>query len=220
MRNATYSSGAPSTIVLGCAVLLLSSSPAQAQYMSISHYADQYGSGPYLATYLSAIDNSTGCDHSDYQMDVWGGSPTDSWSNSVSGTGAGGASALEEDGDYWGESSLVFQCSCAVGFISGGGGSISSPVASEPYRHHYWRSGIEGGNSVYSLEENSQGKRCSHTTLTWPSAPSPNPSTMNDSGLYWSILGNPVACLSVCTAGQTLPVLGPSGPTLGPASCG
>jgi len=202
-----------------CLTFISSVSVANAQYMSISHYADQYGSGPYLNAYLSAIDNSSGCDHSNYQMDVWGGSPTSSWSNSVSGMGAGGASALEQDADYWAESSLTFQCSCAVGYISGGGASISSPVGGEPYRHHYLRTAI-GSPSTYTLEPNSENKRCSHSTLTWASSPSPEPTKMNDAGVYWSVLGNPVACLSVCSADWTLPAMGPSGPTLGPASCG
>lgn len=204
------------TLALTAALL---PSAAEAQFMSISHYADQYVSGPDLNAYMSAIDDSSGCEHSDYQLDVWGGSPTSSWSNSASGLAAGGGSALEQDGDYWAESNLTFQCSCSVGYISGGGGSISSPALSQLYRHHYLRTAI-GNPSTYTLQPDSQNKSCSHSTLTWPSSPSPEPTRMNDEGFYWSIFGNAVACLSLCTADWALPAEGPSGTTGGPASCG
>ena len=116
-------------LLLTIGTMFTSASLAHAQYMSISHYADEYVTeDETVVAYLSAMDNSSGCDHSNYQMDVSGGGPGSSWGNTAYGLSAGGGMTLTEDGDYWAESHLIFQCSCAVGYIDGGGGSVSFPI--------------------------------------------------------------------------------------------
>lgn len=87
----------------------------------------------------------------------------------------------------------------------------------EAYRHHYNLTSM-GNPNVYTLDQDSKNRRCSHSTLTW-NQPGANVG-MTDSGLYFSIVGMPVGCVSVCTATKWGQVLGPSGPVLGPASCG
>jgi hypothetical protein len=209
--------------VIGLAgVLIGASAPlAQAQYMSVSHYADQYADQDNIVqAYLSAEDNSTGCDHTSYEMDISGGGPSSSWGNTVYGLSGGGGTALAEEGEYWAESHLIFQCSCAVGYIDGGGGSVTGSLASTPYRHHYVRTNI-GNPSTYTLHEDSRNLKCSHTTLTWNGPPPGHVqyNEMADSGLYYSFMGQDIGCSSVCSNGWSYAVLGPSGSTLGAASC-
>jgi hypothetical protein len=199
--------------------LIGSTQSASAQEMLISHYADQYVDGGYVDAYMSAIDDTTDCVHSSYEMDAWGGSPTASWSDTQYGLSAGGGLPLDQAGSYWAESHLIFMCSCAVGLLDGGGTSISWPISSQLYRHNYYRTQI-GMPSTYTLDQDSQGKQCAHATLTWPSSPSPEPSWLTAEGFFYTLLGQPVACLSHCQRDKFGVATGPSGVVGAPASCG
>jgi hypothetical protein len=121
-----------------------------------------------------------------------------------------------EEGEFRLTTTSRYQCSCIFGGYATVGETAS--LFGTAYRHHYYRSAI-GNPSTYTLDGDSQGRRCAHSSMTWQNTPSPELSNMTDSGLYYSLLGNPVACSSVCAGGKNGNVIGPSGPILGAASC-
>lgn len=205
-------------VVMAALAAMSLSRAAYSQQMNFSYYSDIVISpdGQTLYTIIDGYDNSTGCTHYDYQTTGYVSGPSGYFQEYFPGLSSYiGVPAAEGNYSFW--SDAFVNCSCFGSGLGAGGGN--GAAGRELYRHHYLRTAV-GSPSTYTLEANSQNKRCSHSTLTWPSSPSPEPTRMNDEGFYWSFFGNPVACLSVCTAGWDEPALGPSGPTLGPATCG
>lgn len=199
-------------------VALLLPRDAYSQQMSFSYYSDIVVSsdGQTLNTIIDGYDNSSGCTHNDYENIGYVYGPTGNYQQSFPGLSTY-MNVPTAEGNYAFSSNVTVNCSCFGSGLGAGGGNGSA--ASQAYVHHYLRTAI-GNPSTYTLQPDSLGKRCSHSTLTWPSSPSPEPTQMSDDGLYYSFAGNPVACLSVCTSGWAIPVKGPAGPTLAAASCG
>lgn len=91
-----------------------------------------------------------------------------------------------------------------------------SLAGKEAYRHHY-RLATMGNPNVYRLHEDSYARQCAHTEMAWHQGGANL--FMTDQGLYFSFIGRPIACLSVCSPGFWGSVIGPAGNPLGPASC-
>jgi hypothetical protein len=172
-----------------------------------------------VGTYFNVIDDTQGCNHHNYHLEISGGTPASSWSDSTYGLWAVGGTYLAGEGTYWAEDHVTLQCDCGVGLIDGGGTYLSWFIGAYPFRHHYERIAV-GNPSTYALMNDSFGRMCAHMTLTWPSSPSPEPAWLTDSGLYFTLFGDPIGCNSICAGGKNDTVLGPSGPLLDPASCG
>jgi hypothetical protein len=206
-------------IYLGAMLGLCGSTPAMAQSMNFSYYSDVVVSADSQTIWaiVDGYDNSTGCSHSNYANTGTVYTPAGSFQDYFAGLSMDYGVPTGGAGNYSFYNDASVTCSCfGTGLGAGGGSAYGTSVL---YRHHYTRTSV-GNPSTYTLDSSSQNRRCSRSTMTWPSAPSPEPTLMNDEGFYWSLFGNPVACLSQCTATHNLPVVGPSGPTLGPATCG
>jgi hypothetical protein len=82
-------------------------STASAQEMSISEYHDIFSDGDTVFGYLDWVDNSTGCNHSNYTLQTDLSGPT-----GYSSSGGNSAALSFEEGDYTVDGELSFYCDC------------------------------------------------------------------------------------------------------------
>jgi hypothetical protein len=203
-------------IVIALAAFAAIASPraAYAQQMNFSYYSDAVVDAGQQVVYtiIDGYDNSTGCTHYGYQSVGYVSAPTGNYQESFGGLSTYIAIPVSL-GNFSFSSSASVNCSCFGSGLGAGGGWAAG--ASQAYLHQYYRS---GSTSNYYPEINSMKLKCSHSRMTWNGHP-PDSKLMSDDGLYYSLMGRDVACLSVCMDGHTGPAAGPAGTQLGPASC-
>lgn len=214
----------------GASVLLLimvafpAVATAQGYYMNVSVYED---SAPYmdedglgtLFAYVSTADDSFGCTHWNHQTTGYINSPSRSSFDFQFGFGTSPSLAYEfEEGNWQIGGYLEFQCDCMSGDWVGGGGTVTeAQTTTTPYLHHYYRVNNTSPYE-YVLNEDSQDRRCSHSSMRWNQY---HASGITDAGTYHTLFGLPFACYAKCILGQFGTASGPFGQTIPrQAQCG
>lgn len=132
-----------------------------------------------------------------------------------------GLSFNGEEGQYNFYCTGTYHCSC-IGPPGGGGGTAGYGGGQYTLTYkinlHYRLSEILAGLDRYTLNPDSVGRRCSHTSLRY-SAPSGTPFDMTDTGFFYQSLALPSACVTFCSSGKKGAVAGPSGSATGEANC-
>lgn len=204
-------------IVTAALVGVCTSTIAYAQQMNFSYYSDIIISSDQqtLYTIVDGFDNSSGCQHYDYQSVGYVYGPNGFYSQQSFPGLQTFVGAPVGEGDYSFYSDSTVNCSCfGSGLGAGGGGGATKGVA---FRHHYQQTAFTPGQ--YSPKANTIFKQCSHSSYKWTNPPNPVPYEITAAGLYFG--GSLIdTCIQMCSPGTPLPAIGPVGTVYGEQDCG
>jgi hypothetical protein len=124
------------TVATATVVFCMLATPARCQTMSFSVYSEAAGDGDGVVFgTASAYDNSSGCYHGGYTLDVWINGPNGGYS-SAQGSLSASLSLADGDGDYPMGVTLSLSCSCIQQYATMAGDSGTLKMRSYA---SYWK---------------------------------------------------------------------------------